>query len=258
MHAKNAKQPTIIFAGDRDLSVWVLKFLLERGVKPVALLVSSEKKASHANEIRQLCSHLDASMIFEGKDFREPDNFATLAKLQPDYIIGIHFPYIIDKASLKMPNHGVINLHPAFLPFNRGWHTPSWALLDHTPYGATLHFMDEGIDTGDIIHQKQIEVQPDDTANTLYQKVKQLEFEVFKEAWPSLANFSYVRTKQDPSAGTEHQKKDLAAVQQIDEDEIKLIEKLRALTTNTQAEAAYFEMRGVRYFVQVTIQAENK
>lgn len=245
--------PTIIYAGDRDISVWVLEYLLEQGIKPAALLVSSPKKASHADKLKKLCSHLPDDLIFEGKAFREPESMARLAQLKPDYIFGIHFPYIIDKATLDMPNHGVINLHPAYLPYNRGWHTPSWAILDKTPYGATLHFMDEGIDTGDIIHQQQVKLEPEDTANRIYNKVKRLEFDVFKEAWPSLRDFTYNRIKQNPDEGTEHQKKDLASVQPLTDNEQVVIEKLRALTTNDMKEAAFFEKDGTRYHVQVEI-----
>jgi methionyl-tRNA formyltransferase len=71
----------------------------------------------------------------------------------------------------------VLNLHPV-LPYNKGWNTPSWAILDNTTYGATLHFMTEALDEGDIIHQKKLEIVFADTANTLYQKALELEKEV--------------------------------------------------------------------------------
>ena len=93
---------------------------------------------------------------------------------------------MISKEVLIIPKIGFLNLHPSFLPYNKGWNTPSWAILDKTPYGATLHFMDQTLDEGDIIHQKRIDVLTVDTANNLYKKILKLEEEVFFEAFDEL------------------------------------------------------------------------
>ncbi|MCI5211073.1 MAG: hypothetical protein D3910_20315, partial [Candidatus Electrothrix sp. ATG2] len=186
----------IAYAGDRQLSVDILNFLHQNDISVSALVVSKGKKASHAEELISLCDYLPSDLILEGKKFREKQGIALLSALDLDYIIGIHFPYIVPKNVLTLPKYGVINLHPAFLPFNRGWHTASWAIIDGTPYGATLHLMDEGVDTGDILHQKEVKVCIDDTAHTLYQKVLKAEYEVFIEYWPNIATRKIHRKKQ--------------------------------------------------------------
>jgi methionyl-tRNA formyltransferase len=211
-----------------------------------------------------MCSHLSASEILVGTQFRQPEGLRLLRNSALDYIIGIHFPYITPESVLSIPRRGVLNLHPAYLPYNRGWHTPSWALLDKTPIGATLHFMDGGVDTGDIVHRRALAPTPSDTANTLYQRLKQLEFEVFKEAWPQIVAETFKRLPQDPTSGTAHQRQDLFSpdVQQIMLDAQveagQLIRKLRALTTDRTSEAAYYEVDGRRYRIQVTISEEGK
>jgi methionyl-tRNA formyltransferase len=253
----------IIFAGDRDISVWVLEHLLQKGIKPLALLVSDETRASHAESLREKSAFLDDQHVFVGKAFREPSSQQFFASLNLDYIICIHFPYIVPESVLNIPRHGVINLHPAYLPYNRGWHTPSWALLENTPIGATLHFMEAGLDTGDIIHQKQLNPAPDDTAHSLYQKLKLLEFEVFKEALPGLIKQSYQRMPQAATDGTAHKRAELYQenIQKIDLDETvlagELIQKLRALTTNDITEAAYFVADGKKYRIQISIQEDG-
>jgi len=253
----------IAFAGDRDIGLRVLTFLLSSEVKPLALLVSDEDRASHSEELIESCSFLDPSDILKGSFFRASEGVSVLEKLDLDYIICVHFPYLMTKPVLSIPRYGVINLHPAFLPFNRGWHTPSWAILDGTPIGATLHFMDEGVDTGDIIYQEQLEILPGDTANTLYEMIKELEFEVFKKSWPQLVSGTYRREKQCQKSGTIHRRKELfsKSIQEIDlytpihpKD---FIRKLRGLTTNRIEEAAYFEIENKRYRVQITIQDEG-
>ena len=128
----------------------------------------------------------------------------------------------------------VLNLQPALLSENRGWHTPSWAILNQTRFGATLHFVSEGIDEGDIVHQRELPIEPSDTADALYQKALDLEFEVFREAWADLACNRYRRIRQPEGARPAHRKKDLKASGE-------LIRRLRALTTNRIEEACYFE-----------------
>jgi methionyl-tRNA formyltransferase len=252
------------FAGDRVVAVRCLEHVISTGARPEALLVSDPERATHAEELITLCDHLPPSRILVGPTFRSPAAMELLCSLCLDFLIGVHFPYLLPREVLEMPTVGVTNLHPAFLPFNRGWHTPSWALLDGTPIGATLHFMDEGIDTGDIIHQRQLYPTPADTAHTLYGRIMALEVEVFREAWPSLVAGTFSRLPQDPTAGTFHVRNDLGHgdVQRIDPDlpvvAGDLLQKLKALTTNRTSEAAFFEMEGKRYRVQVKITAETE
>lgn len=257
------KELKIVYAGDRDISVYVLKHILDSGVMPQALLISDYDRATHAQELQHMCSYLDHNQILVGKEFHSESGFHTLTKLEPDYIICVHFPYIIPQAILQLPKFGVLNLHPAYLPYNRGWHTPTWALLENTPIGATLHFMDEGIDTGDIIHQRQLIPASHDTAHSLYDKVKQLEFTVFKEVWTDLINGTFTRTPQQPNDGTSHKRKELfkPEIQEIDLDTLQspreLLRRLRALTTNNLSEAAYFQSDGKIYRIQISITEDS-
>jgi methionyl-tRNA formyltransferase len=256
------KLPRIIYAGDRDISVSVLKFMARHGVLPLALLVSGPDRATHAGKLVDLCPHLSPGSILKGDVFRTDRGIKLISSLKPDYIINVHFPYIFPGAILKTPKCGVLNLHPAYLPFNRGWHTPIWAILDGTAYGATLHFMDEGLDTGDIVCQEQIKVYPFDTADSLYRRVKKLEFAIFKKAWPVLLSGAYVPMPQPEAKMTAHKKKDIMRIQPIDFDQrVKagdLIKKLRALTTNDIKEAAYFTSGGKKYYMQLKIREEGK
>ena len=160
------------FAGDRLISVNLLSFLIDEGYKPSFLIVNETKDSSHREELISLSGLTDRDIY--DIDFINK-NYSILADYDTDYIFGIHFPYIISKPLLSIPKVGFLNLHPAFLPYNKGWHTPSWAILDKTKYGATLHFMSNDLDAGDIIAQREIEVKPNVTANELYQSVLKVE-----------------------------------------------------------------------------------
>ena len=247
--------PRVIFAGDRQIAVRVLRFLGHSGIMPLAVLTVEKARATHAADLRRLCRELRDDYFLEGAAFRSEAGIKLLKELAPDYIICVHFPYIFPSSVLSIPKVGVLNLHPAYLPWNRGWHTPTWAIWDGTPYGATLHFMTEEIDAGDIVHQKRVRVLPYDTADSLYQRILQVEYAVFKEAWPSIVNGTYARTRQSLTEGTSHCKEDIETIQPIDLEEVadaeKLLRRLRALTTNNPDEAAYFEVNGIKRRVQV-------
>jgi methionyl-tRNA formyltransferase len=249
----------IAFAGNRAIAVRVLRHLVNAGVQPEALLVASGSRASHDGELAALCSTLPAERILRGTAFRSPAGVELLASLGLDAIIAVHFPYVLPRDVLNAPAVGVLNLHPAYLPFKRGWNTPSWAILDGSPAGATLHFMDEGIDTGDIVHRRTLAVSPGDTADSLYKRVLDLEFEVFVQAWPSLATGDYVRIPQAVGAGSSHARADLFAdtVRRIDLDRPTtardVLRRLRALSTSRPDEAAFFVDQGLRYSIRVEI-----
>lgn len=244
------------FAGDRKISESILGFLIEQGFPPLALLVPEGKNVSHSNELINL-SGLTQDFVFKGLSFKSSECITILKELDLDYIFGIHFPYIIPENILNIPEIGFLNLHPSFLPFNKGWHTPSWAILEKKPFGATLHFMSKTLDDGDIIRQKQIQILPSDTANILYMRVLDLELDVFKEAFLDLVALRPFRQKQT-SKGTSHNRKDLLNIQEINIDEkVKcgvLIDKLRALSTSNINEAAFFEENGIKYAIQIQIQ----
>lgn len=244
-----------IFAGDREISVKILEFIISKGFKPSALFISSDLKQSHANELIKI-SGLEVDKIFKGKEVNGKEVINFIKTLNVDYIIGIHFPYIISEELLNLPKIGFLNLHPAYLPYNKGWHTPSWAIIDQTPYGATLHFMSEELDAGDIIYQEEVSVLSHDTANSLYKKVLKKEFEVFIKSFEDLVKLQPNRIQQIIE-GTSHVKKDLEEIQKIDlEKNYKgrdLINLLRGLTTNNVKESAYFVENDQRKFIQVSI-----
>lgn len=246
------------FAGDRLISVNILKFLIDKGYKPSFLIVNKNKDSSHREHLIGI-SQLDNIDIYDISFLNQDENTNLLANYNVDYIFGIHFPCIISDILLSIPKVGFLNLHPAYLPYNKGWHTPSWAIIDKTKYGATLHFMSKELDAGDIIAQKEIEVTPDLTANALYREVLETEEQLFKECFTNLTTLRPNKIEQNES-GTSYRKKDLAKIQEINLNDkvspIELIDKLRALTTNDIDEAAYFIVDDKKYRVQVSIVPE--
>jgi methionyl-tRNA formyltransferase len=82
----------------------------------------------------------------------------------------------------------VINCHPSYLPYGRGSMPNIWSIIqtDSTLCGVTIHKMDKGIDTGNILAQKYVDVSPVDTGQTLYHKLEQAMYDLWCEYWPVL------------------------------------------------------------------------
>ena len=127
----------------------------------------------------------------------------------PTFGLSIGYRHIIKPPWLNHFTDGIVNLHTGYLPYNRGRFPNVWPILDGTPAGVTIHWMDEGIDTGDIIAQRKVEVQPWDTAETLYHKLEDAGYDLFVETWPAILDGTASRTKQ-PAGGSIHYAKELA------------------------------------------------
>lgn len=126
---------------------------------------------------------------------------------EADLWVSVHWERIFKREQIRTPKLGVVNVHNAYLPWNRGAHACTWAIVDRTPHGATMHWIDEGIDTGDIIYQQRMEIEPEETAHQLYQRTVECEVEVFRVGMELLLAGNYRRIPQ-PKGGTTHYKKD--------------------------------------------------
>ena len=114
-----------------------------------------------------------------------PDFLAVLKKLQPDLIVAMHYPVIFKRPILELPRLGCVNEHPSRLPAGRGMTPSTWhMLIGDTHNWVTLHHLDPGIDTGDVIAQGSVEITPDDTGETSARKLSEVGHRIFREALP--------------------------------------------------------------------------
>ncbi len=103
-----------------------------------------------------------------------------------DFIISYGYRHIIKKPILEQFKDRAINLHISYLPWNRGADPNLWSFLEDTPKGVTIHYLDDGIDTGDIITQDEIEYYPDDTLKTTYKRLSETIESLFKLYWADI------------------------------------------------------------------------
>jgi methionyl-tRNA formyltransferase len=130
----------------------------------------------------------------------DPTCQKLLEDFQPDLLV-LGGTRIIKPAILKIPSQGTINSHPGLLPRLRGSASVGWALYKDLPQGATTHFVDPEIDTGDIIVSRQLPVYRDDSYESLNYRIAILAGELMAEALKAIAGGKPQRTPQDPDAG---------------------------------------------------------
>ena len=129
-----------------------------------------------------------------------------------DFLVSYGYRHILRKDILdKLPNRAV-NLHISYLPWNRGADPNLWSFIKGTPKGVTIHYLDEGIDTGDIIVQRQVVFGSEgETLTTTYRRLHLEIQRLFKEYWPRIRVGKCSRTKQS-GQGTFHTSKDKETV----------------------------------------------
>lgn len=187
-------------------------------------------------------------------------DLSIIQDLEPELVISSGFEHKVPREIIEIPEKGIVNLHPSFLPYNRGAHPYIWPIIEDTPTGVSIHYMNEEIDAGDIIDRREVEVRPEDTAEDLYNRLQEQQFQLFKENWNQIKQGADAR-EQDLDRGTTHYKKDLDDVSKIETDEEttagELIDGLRAMTFPPH-KTAYFEKNGKKYYVDIKITPEEE
>lgn len=130
-------------------------------------------------------------------EWTDPIDISFLKNNSIDFIISYRYRHIISKDVIQFLENKIINLHISYLPWNRGADPNLWSFLENTPKGVTIHFINEGIDTGDIIIQKQVLFNS--TAETLKTSYIKLENEIIallESIFPLLLSLNLPRIKQ--------------------------------------------------------------
>ena len=135
----------------------------------------------------------------------------VILKTKPSFIISYNYPFLIRKDILKK-SPPIINLHISYLPLNRGSYPNIWSVLEDTTSGVTIHLVDEGIDTGEILAQMKVRI--DFKKHTLQSSYSLLHSEIqklFKKVWHSIKTGKIKPVKQ-AGRGSIHFDKDFVKI----------------------------------------------
>lgn len=211
----------------------VTKWVSQQPDEIVGLLMHSPGTRQYGDEIIRSAG-VGTKQIFENSSLKDPTALQAIKELKADVAVSVFFGHILPDTFIDLFPQGVINLHPAYLPFNRGRHPNVWSIIEETPAGVTLHYIDAGVDTGDIIAQRDVQQTELDTGETLYRRLEQACVELFKEAWPDFRIGKSSRLPQDLSKGTVHVSTEVDDIDEIVLDRTytarQLINVMRART----------------------------
>src|SRR5512139_2910075 len=168
----------IVFMGSPDFSLPTLRALAEQ--YPIAGVVTQPDRPAGRGRtltpppVKQLAVELGLPII-QPRRLRQPEAMEQLLAWAPDLIVVAAFGQILRPEVLELPAHGCINVHASLLPRWRGA-APIQASLLHgdRETGVTIMVMDPGIDTGPIMAQRSLRIDPDDTAGSLSNRLSQL------------------------------------------------------------------------------------
>jgi len=132
-----------------------------------------------------------------------------------DFIISDRYEYLIKEDVINLLKNKIINLHPSLLPWNRGYYPNFWSIFDDTPKGVSIHKIDKGIDTGDILVQKELFFDDEDTLKTTYAKVRVAIVNLLFENWIKIKNFELKGFKRNDIQGTHYYKKDFDKIHHL-------------------------------------------
>lgn len=192
------KNKNIVFMGTPDFSIPVLKMLIENTsvllvVTQPDKIVGKDKTVSF-NPVKKLALEENIP-VFQPMRIRK--DFEKLKNLDIDLIVTCAYGQIIPKEVLDMPKYGCINVHASILPKYRGSAPIQWCLFNNDDVtGVTIMYMDEGMDTGDIIKIKEIPILDSDNVGTLHDKLSKLGCDLLLEVLPTIFNKTNDRIKQ--------------------------------------------------------------
>lgn len=198
----------IVFCGTPSFAVPTLKAVLRAGHE-VALAVTQPDRPSGRGMQMVAPPLKEAAMaakllIVQPEKIKNNAGFrAQLTAIAPDAILVVAYGRIIPKWMLDLPRFGNMNLHGSLLPKYRGAAPIQWAVANGEPVtGVTTMRLDEGLDTGDMLMQREMAIAPDQTAADLYPLLAEMGAVLMVETLDGLASGTLSATRQDDALAT--------------------------------------------------------
>ncbi len=192
----------IVFMGTPDFSVPCLEGLLEQGHDIPLVVTQADKPKGRGHKLTpppvKECALLHNIPVFQPDKMKDEESFLRLKECNADLFVVVAYGKILPERILNLPKFGCINVHASLLPKYRGAAPIQWSIINgEKKTGVTTMQMDVGLDTGDMLVKKEIEILDSDTGETLHDKLSILGKDVLLETLDKLEEGSLSRTKQD-------------------------------------------------------------
>ncbi|MBR2189176.1 MAG: methionyl-tRNA formyltransferase [Eubacterium sp.] len=178
--------------GTPDFAAASLERTAEAGHEILAAVTGEDKPVGRGNKI-QFCAVKQTALkygipVLQPQGVRGDEIYETLRELDPEIIIVSAYGHIIPKRILDLPPYGCINVHASLLPAYRGAAPIQWAVIDGQKVsGVTIMQMNEGLDTGDMIARAEVELAPDETGGSLFDRLSSVGAELLTKTLEQIA-----------------------------------------------------------------------
>ena len=188
----------VVVFGCQQIAVDFITFLKKKNVT-ISLIVTYELPLDQTYGYESVIKKFSDSKIEVLNPKRVNINLTNKIKsISPDIIFSIYYRKILPKSLLGLPKLGCINIHPSLLPSYRGPVPTAWAIQNgETNFGITIHYMDEGIDTGDILVQEKYTIAEDETGYELYSRAMKLGAKLLEDNFENIINKKLKPIKQN-------------------------------------------------------------
>ena len=189
----------VVFMGTPDFSVPVLKGLIEN-YQVVGVVSQPDRKVGRHQEVEftpiKKVAVDNNILVLQPEKIRK--DYMSVLELKPDIIVTCAYGQIIPKELLDYPKYGCINVHASLLPKLRGGAPIHHAIIDgYKKTGITIMYMDEAMDSGDIISQRETEISDIDTLESLHNRLSEMGRDLLLDTLPSILDGTNQRIKQD-------------------------------------------------------------
>ncbi len=193
--------------GTPDFSVGALQEIVKAGHEVVLVVTQPDKVRGRGGNVSytpvKQCA-LDLGIeVFQPARIRDEEAVRRLKEADADIFVVAAFGQILSEEILNMPKYGCINIHASLLPAYRGAAPIQWCILKgEKQTGITIMQMDKGVDTGDILMQKTIDIAEDETGDSLFDKLASLGAATITQALTDIENGRLKPVPQDDSKST--------------------------------------------------------
>ena len=197
----------IIFMGTPDFARGALEKIIEAGHEVLLVVTQPDKPKGRSGELQfsevKECAVEHGLKVFQPVRIKLPENVAELKKYDADIYVVAAFGQILSQEILDIPKYGCVNIHASLLPKYRGAAPIQQSIIDgEKETGVTIMQMAAGMDTGDILIQKTIPIDENETGGGLFDKLSALGAELIVEALPMIERGELTPVPQDESKAT--------------------------------------------------------
>lgn len=255
----------IVYMGTAEFAKKPLEKLLKTKNEIPLVITNEDKPYGRGKKLKPSCIKEVALEnrieVLTPKSLKKEEGKILLERLKeisPDIIVVCAYGKILPKEIIEVAKYGTINIHGSLLPEYRGPAPIQRAVLDgKEKTGVTIMYIDEGLDTGDIILKEEVEIKKEDTTDTMFEKLSEIGSELLIKAIEKIENGTAKRTKQDDSIATyaEILKKEEAYIS-FEDTSKEILNKVRGMNGALTAKAI-FENKVYKIY-EIEIVEDNK